>query len=309
MSEESSNSKDNSLNDSSGSKNDILLKYELITSYIDNEIKSETEKQTINNLIETDPDIYNRYSFEKLTKECLQKSIKPIETPLYVYKDIGLKINKIIENSSKANQLKSESISQAYSNQIQLEKSNFKKYLIYGSYVLIALVAFSFILNNFLKKNPELLENDIVAVSRNVFNKIDSGKVEPNFKTNNCKELTDSMNKYLDFKVFIPDSKDVILVGGICNEMYGVKIAHFIHKKGSIVIYTLQADKNELMSSRNKLILCDEFKDNLKSGKNWFPCMKDKNNNVVVWYKDNVICASVSHLESEEISSALTNLK
>lgn len=308
MSETTPNNKSNKpLKDSSDSGRSVDLNYELITSYIDNEIHSEEEKLKIKNLIESNPNYYNRYLFEKLTKEKLQKSIKSIETPVYIYKDIGLKINNIIENSTRSE--KADTVSDLYLNQIQSEKSYFAKYLKYGSAILLVLITLSFILFNFFKQDLVLLENDIVAVSSNIFNKIDSGKIEPSFKINNTAELTDSMNKYVNFKVFVPELKNAVLVGGICNEMYGVKIAHFVYKKGNDIVYTLQANKDEILNHNDKLFICDEFKDNVNNGKNWFPCIKDKNYNVVIWYKDQVICASVSHLKSEEISSILTNYK
>lgn len=308
MSDTTPNNKSNKLvSDSSAEENSYNSRYELLTSYIDNEIRSEDEKNKIKNLIDTDPDFYNRYILEKLAKEKLQKSIKSINTPVYVYKDIGLKINSLIENSLKNDRSATES--ELYKYQIQSERSYFTKYLKYGSAILVVMIALSFVLFSYFKQDLVLLENDMVAVSSNIFNKIDSGKIEPSFKTSNSAELTDSMNKYVNFKVFVPDLKNALLVGGICNEMYGVKVAHFVYKKDNHIVYTLQANKDEILNHTNKLFICDEFKDNVKNGKNWFQCIKDKNYNVVIWYKDQVICASVSHLKSEEISSILTNYK
>ncbi len=117
------------------------------------------------------------------------------------------------------------------------------------------------------------------------------------------------MNKYLDFKVFVPDVKDAILIGGVCNEINGEKVAHIIHKKGNIYIYTLQASKKDVMTNKDKIILCDKFKETVNEGTNWFPCSKDQKRTVVIWFKDNVICASVAQMEPQEIVSTLTNYK
>jgi len=291
----------------------IDLKYEIITAYIDKQIKDTAEYEKIKKLVESNPDYYNRYIFEKLTKEEIQKRNKRIETPAYLYANIGNAISEFIRNAEiKHSALKSsnkDSISQIYSQHIVSEKSNLRRYLTYGSLVLIVLVAFAFILNNFLQKNPQLTENDLVAVSRNIFDKVESGEVKLQFKLNNAKDLTDSMNKYLDFKVFVPDVKDAELEGGVCNEQNGEKLAHIIHKRNGIIIYTLQADMKEVMNNSEKIILCPEFKDNVNAGKNWFQCNKDKSRTAVIWYKDNVICSSVAHLDSHDISRTLTSYK
>ena len=74
-------------------------KFEFLSAYIDNEIKSAEENETIKKRIESEPDIHNRYTFEKLSKNCIRSRVKRIETPLYIYKNIGLGIEEIIKIS------------------------------------------------------------------------------------------------------------------------------------------------------------------------------------------------------------------
>lgn len=291
-----------------GSNNNENMEYELISAYIDNEIKDDSEKKRIQNLIESDNNFRNRFIFEKLTKERFFQSNKKIETPVYVYKNIGEGINEYIKKSSNSNQIPKIN-SDIYSQQISIQKSNLRRNLIYSSVAFIFLLMAAFGLNNFLNKNPEIRENDIVAVSRNIFDKVSSGQIKPQIQSSNAEELADSMNKYLDFKVYIPDVKDAVLIGGVCNEINGEKLAHIIHKKGNIIIYTLQASKLHVLTNKDRIILCDEFKENVNSGKNWFPCKNDKSRTAVIWFKDNVICSTISTIDPDEITSTLTNLK
>ncbi|MEO6694025.1 MAG: hypothetical protein ABIY50_03530, partial [Ignavibacteria bacterium] len=174
---------------------------------------------------------------------------------------------------------------------------------------LLILIAFAFVFSNYLKKNPNVNENDLVSVSRNIFDKVESGEINLQFKSNNARVLADSMNKYLDFEVFIPDVKEAELQGGVCNEQNGEKLAHIIHKKNGIMIYTLQASMKEVMNNSENIILTPEFKENVTLGKNWFHCDKDKKRTAVIWYKDNVICSSVAHLDSQDICKTLTSYK
>ncbi|MDZ4712376.1 MAG: hypothetical protein SGI89_08620 [bacterium] len=281
------------------------LNFELITAYIDNELDA-TQKDAVKKMIDNDSDYHNRYIFEKLTKENFIKRSNRIETPIYVYQNIGKGIEDYISaNSGSGAQINPSLLTQ----QANLQKLNLRRYLSLGSVGFVVLIVAAFFLNNYLKTNPEHLENDFVSVSRNIFDKVESGEVKLQYKSDVAKTLGDSMDKFLDFKVFIPDVKDAILVGGVCNEIYGEKFAHIIHKKGNILIYTLQANKSELLGNKDKVILNDKFKEYVKAGKNWFPCMKDKNKTVVIWFKDNIICSTVAAMESQDIATTLTNYK
>ena len=309
MQDTNPNSPENDSGNNSGNKNDNKSKYELISSYIDNELSDNTEKEVIKKLIETDNDFYNRYIFEKLTKENLRKRSVRIETPVYIYKNIGQEIDNYIKKASVNNSISNQTITNRFIAEENIRKSNLKRNLIAGSFAFLFLIVAAFLLNNILKQNPELRDNDLVAVSRNIFDKVQKGQVSLKFNSGNSKELSDSMNKYLDFRVYIPDVKDAILIGGVCNEINEQKLAHFIHKKGTIIIYTLQASKEDVMRNKDKIILCDQYKENVNSGKNWIPCSKESHKTVVVWYKDNVICSSVADMDYDEISNTLSNNK
>lgn len=308
MSDLTSHNPDN--NPSNNSSNYRSSDYELVTGYIDNQLTQE-EKNHTQYLIDSDNDFYNRYIFEKSVKDILHKHNQRIDTPVYLYKNIGKEIDDYVTSARRSKIINSDSYSApTYFSHHDANKSNLRKYLLYSSFAFVVLIGLAFLLNNFLKNNPLFKEDDFVSVSRNVFDKIESGDVKIQHKCNNAKELADTMNKYLDFKSFVPDVKDATLVGGVCNEIQGEKVAHIIHKKGNVIIYTLQANLKEVMSNEeNKIILSDPYKENVQKGKNWFPCNKDKKRTAVIWFRDNVICSTVAELDSQEISSVLTNYK
>ncbi|MEP7147114.1 MAG: hypothetical protein ABI792_08910 [bacterium] len=294
--------------DNSGSNSNANLDYLLISAYIDGEIKSEEEEQRIKKLINSDSNYYNRYIFEKLTKDTFHKRFSKIDTPIYIYKNIGKALDEYIQKSTVSKKSVTSDV-RIYSEHLKSQKSNLKRNLIYSSFAFILLIAVAFLFNNILKTNPDLRDNDLSSVSRNVFDKLQSGQVKLEYQSNNAKTLSDSMNKNLDFKVFIPDVKDAVLMGGVCNEINGQKVAHIVHKKGDTLIYTLQANLKELMFNKDKIILCDEFKENISEGKNWFPCLKDKNRSTVIWVKGNVVCSTVAAMDYKDIAVILTNYK
>jgi hypothetical protein len=305
MSDINPNSEDKKTSDKNETGNDSDIKYEFITAFIDDEIKDPQEKKKAGELINSNNDYYNRYLAEKYIKEKLKSSIPQIETPVYLYKKVGEQIDQYIKESTLP-----ASVTPDVLNHVNdIRKSNLKRNLIYSSFAFVALILFSLFLNSYLQKNPELQENDLVAVSRKVYDKVMNGKTDIHFKSQNPKQLSDTMNKYLNFKVFIPDVKDATLIGGDCEEINGQMIAHLVHKKGNIIIYTLQADKENVLNNLDKIVLQDSFKENVKSGKNWFPCSKEPHKTAVIWYKDNVICSSVADMEPKEISIVLSNYK
>jgi len=294
-------------NTDSNSGQDKYRDYELITAFIDNEISDKDELNRIKSLIENDADLSNRYIFEKFTKDTFRDRLKRIETPVYVYKNIGQAISDYQSDCIKLNRQKNNSNSQ-YQSQGSAQKSNFKKYFGYSAFAFVILVGLAFLLNNFLGRSGDIGENDLVAVSRGIFEKVKQGKVNLDHKTSNAKELTDSMNKHVDFKVFIPDVKGAVLIGGVCNEINGEMTVHFVYQKGNVLIYTMEANLNHLLNSE-KIVLADKYKQDITDGKNWFPCMKDTTKPAMVWVKDNVICSSVAEIDPLEIKATLTNLK
>ncbi|HRI83973.1 MAG TPA: hypothetical protein PK536_00845 [Ignavibacteria bacterium] len=299
--------------DDSNQKNSDL-NYELITSYIDNEIKDENELNQIKELIEKDQNYKNRYELEKSVKElCKSRLGEKIETPLYLYTNIGKSIDDYIKKTAIKPSVYSNKENESFINHRMLEqKSNLKRNFAYASVIFILLVVSAFAINSFLIDNEtvsEYAKNDIVTISREAFDKFQSGNVNVQFETANADELAEKMNKHLDFRVFIPDVKDAVLIGGVCNEINGEKIAHIIHRAGNKYIYTFQASMNKLMRS-DKIIICDKVKSALNSGENWITCInKLENTSTVMWQKDNVICSSLAGMESSEIKTALTNYK
>jgi hypothetical protein len=298
--------------DNEGNKSPEVQKYEMLTAYIDNELRNEKEITEIESGIEADPDLHNRYIFEKLTKERLRNTKKNSGVPQYLLQNINSEINNYIKLASGKPE-KAPVPPATYGHQplptFDDPKKSLKRYFMYGSAVFVLLIISAFVLSYFVQKNPELAPNDLVSVSRNVFEKVLAGQVPLQIKSNNAKILADSMDKYVDFKVFVPDVKDAELVGGTCNEINGEKLAHIIHKKGNLYIYTLQGSRDHVMQEGSKIVLCPDFMENVTKGINWFPCLKDDNAVAVIWYKNGVICSSVAKMESKEITALLTNYK
>lgn len=324
MSEKNSNSLNK---DDQGNGNEFNSKYEKISSYVDREFDSSIVESEIENQIKSDPDLSNRYNIELAVKNELQKRIKPVQ----VSTDLEAKINSGIENYS--NRIKSKSSTASTVSKIQertenlsqkINKENYRSslqqkkyfYIFSGSFVILLLMFLS--INFFNQSGHSSHEEDLVSISHNIFNQIERGEIAIQYETSDPRELEKLLSRGCRFKVYIPDVKDATLVGGVYNEINGVPVAHFIHKKDSAMIYTFQIlmkDVTDSPEEKNKLYLLAEIKERVNKGENWFPCEQSNHgDNAAIWYhkdveKDEVLCSSVSKMNFEQIHSTLTDFR
>lgn len=315
----------NSLNkDDQGNGNEIYSKYEKISSFVDGEFDSSLVKSEIEEQIKSNPDFNNRYNFERAVKNELQKRVKPVQ----VSPELAAKINSGIQSYSNRMKTKSatttkvqertDNLSQKFNKENYRSSLQQKKYfyIFSGSFVILLLMFFA--INFFNQPGHTLHEEDLVSISHNIFNQIERGEIPIQHVTNDPRELEKLLSRGCKFKVFVPDVKDAVLVGGVYNEINGVPVAHFVHKKGNTMIYTFQTlmkDVTDSKEEKNKLYLLAELKERVNKGENWFPCEQSNHgDNAAIWYhkdidKDEVLCSSVSKMNFEQIHSTLTDFR
>ncbi|HEX2788349.1 MAG TPA: hypothetical protein VHP32_10620 [Ignavibacteria bacterium] len=280
--------------------------YEEITSFIDGEITDDNEKKRIEKLISENEDLRNRYILELKTKKLLKARLKNIDTPLYLRQNIQNGINAEFEK--KLSEVSVKNSTHVNNHKPVLQQ---RKYFYYFASAFVVLLAV-FIVMNFVNFNKTATANeDMVEKSAELYERIAAGDFQIQYKTSDAKSLENFFKERCDFQVFVPDLNDAQLLGGVYNEVNGLKAVHFVHKKGDHLIYTLQLKKKDMMDDNdNGLLLTEEFKNNIFAGKNWQPCKRKQSDNVIVWYKDDdVVCSSVSKLQSDEILTTLNNIK
>jgi len=316
MSFNKSNSKDNK--SKSFEKNNKYSKNfdpELITAYIDNET-SPKESVIIENYLSVDEKIKIQHDFEKKTKEVLKDKVKRIETPQYLYKSIYNNIDEYCNNLNSKNHTKQnlkpltkniESGARIYSEERKHGQFIPGKYVYILGGVFVVLIVFFIILNFFPGKNV-YADNDFVAISRNIFEKLEEGEMKMDLATNDASALEIFLENKTGYNVYVPDVKNAVLIGGVINEFQGQKIIYFVHRKNNKVICTLEANRTELFKE-DRLFLPENHKKSILNGKNWFPCMTSKTENTMIWHKDDIICTSVSKIETNKICATLTNCK
>lgn len=281
---------------------------ELLTDYVGNRLSGE-ELNQVESLINSNPDYKARYILEKSTVDLFSARLKNIETPLYVYQNINKGIDEFISSrASKQGVITSPqySIPQvSIQSKINLSSSSRKYYYAAGALAVVVLVFFVY---SYYTYNNIPKDKDFIEISRGYFDKVDAGEVKLQYATNSPAELTKFFKDKVDFNVFIPDIKDAELVGGVYNEINGQKIVHFVHKCGNKLIYTMEGCMKDVMKD-DKLVLRGHHKVDIEKGQNWTPCAPIGDDNIVVWYKDGVVCSSVSKIAPQQIASVLTSYK
>lgn len=281
---------------------------ELLTDYVGNRLSGE-ELNQVESLINSNPDYKARYILEKSTVELFSSRLKNIETPLYVYQNINKGIDEFISSRTSTQKVTATpqyNIPQvSIQSKVNISAPSRKYYYAAGTLAVILVVFFvySYYLNNAVPKDKNFIE-----ISRSIFDKVDAGEVKLQYATNNPVELANFFKDKVDFNVFIPDIKDAELVGGVYNEINGQKLVHFVHKCGNKLIYTMEGCMKDVMKD-DKLVLPDHHKVDIQKGQNWTPCAPVEGDNIVVWYRDGVVCSSVSKIAPQQIASVLTSYK
>lgn len=281
---------------------------ELLTDYVGNRLSGE-ELNQVEHLIASNPDFKARYILEKSTVDLFTNRLKNIETPLYVYQNINKGIDDYMSSKSSTQNVTTTpqyNIPQvSIQSKINLGSPSRKYYYAAGTLalVVVAFIIYSAYFNNAIPK-----DKDFIEISRNIFDKVDAGDMKLQYATNNPVELANFFKDKVDFNVFIPDIKDAELVGGVYNEINGQKLVHFVHKCGNKLIYTMEGCKKDLMKD-DKLVLRGHHKVDIENGQNWTPCAPVGDDNIVVWYREGVVCSSVSKIAPQQIASVLTSYK
>ena len=268
---------------------DNNVDYTLISAYIDNECSVE-EKEFVVRHIESDSNFRMLYEFEKGFTANFRKHVKKIQPTEEIIK----KIKSTIE-------------SETIRRKELLVKRNKGKSPAYVYLYPIAAVLVLF-LGYYIFNSLNTRNSDFVHLSHDLFTQFENNEIQLQHVNSNAEELQRILTSSAGFRVFVPELKDAELIGGTVNTMNDAKVVHFLHRKNGKLIYTMQMDRKDLMDE-DKLVLHKNHRQEIADGHNWIECEKNNNDCTVIWFRNGVICSSVSKLNAKEIASVLTNYK
>ncbi|HJY64382.1 MAG TPA: hypothetical protein VJ455_09515 [Ignavibacteria bacterium] len=286
---------------------------ELITSYIDNQISDPGLRKQVEDMISGDAGLNNKYRSELLTKNLLKERIKQSELPFETYNKINSSINLLIQNSNAEAYQNTLSFRQTLVNTItapiRFGRMPVPRYAFAVVLLIIAASAFYYLNSKSSNiKNPHVLagtEKSIMVQAVNSFHKILDGDFTLQYKSSNAAEVEKFVRDNAFFNVFVPKIDNYILTGCILNEYNGRKLAHLVYVSGDDIIYIYQTTMDAIV--KNDLDLPQQVRDEIVSAK-YYMCdgVDDNNCTMTLWFRENVVCASMSTMPKQQMYTAFT---
>jgi len=160
-------------------------------------------------------------------------------------------------------------------------------------------------LNPFIAAGSE--KNVMVQAMKN-FKKVLSGDIEPEMKSNDVNRVKSFVKNKANFDAYVPSISDYELVGVVCNEYNGQKLAHLVYSSGSEIIYIYETEVNSI--HRKQLEIPETVHYDILRDKYYMCDHVDYNEcTMIVWYKDNVLCTSVSTMPKQRMYSSFTSFR
>jgi len=292
---------------------------ELITSYIDDQIPDAQLKSQIEQMISSDPKLNAKYRSELLTRNMLRQRLPEVELPESTYQNVLSSIDRLIaEANLKKNRTYSQPEIQAdYPSFWQsLKESVTAKFIGVPRYafavLLVIVVSGVFVFGGGKKAtNPHILagtEKSIMVQALKTFNKVVKGEVKPQLNTSNAAEVEQYVKTNAQFNAYIPVVDNYTLSGVVVNEYNGQKIAH--------LIYAGVNDEDEMLYVYQTPVTCFQKKsldipDQVHTEiltTTYYMCdgVDETDCTMTLWYKNNVVCASVSTMPKQDMQVAFT---
>lgn len=297
---------------------------ELLTSYIDNQIKDPQAIQFVEEKLRTDEILSKKYKSELLTRNAYRARLKQSDVPQNLSMKINASIESLIEEASKKHALhplehplhESATFFQYLKNiismPVRIGSAGVPRYA-FGIVTIVLILGIGIVLNNNRGHhiNPYIIsgaENSVMVQAVNYFHKMMSGEMKPQVKSNNAIEVKNYFKDKVDFPVYVPEIANYTLVGALFGDCHQEKVAHVIYSSGNDFIYMYQVPSSCL---KNKHLQLPEPVSNQIITEKYFMCDEADSNNctMTIWYQGDIICASVSTIPKQKMSTTFASFK
>ena len=263
---------------------------ELITSYLDNEIKNQEELNNLKSEIDKNPEIDFDLKTEALTKRLVSRKGAVKKTPGNIKKDILEKLSK-----EKKSSIQKVSITSGIYSQ---------KFITYST-VGIILLAFILLLINRPNLTPENISeqtgnNNMVVLAQSYFENFLNGNNKIQFASDKSDDIKDFFQSQgVEYITFIPSYNNYSLTGASVSEHNGAKFAHHVYTAGNgKYIYILQVHE-DYFKGDSIIQLSEDLLNYLRNGNKY---VSKKNNFVTVLKKQNAnVLAYISNSADGEL--------
>lgn len=272
---------------------------ELITAYLDNELRDESLKEEIKHLIDVDPEYKFEYQIQSFVKRIAQEKYKRQQAPEHLKRRI---LNQI------ASEISIQSPKESSSKEVSFWAGLFSKPAFSFATALIIVISIILIILNRTSQQPPVIVEDQLTPdnmfyqAENNFEAIIQGKLAPQILADNPEKIKNYFESSgVKYSTLVPTFKDWKLLGAVVSEDKGEKFAHHVYtgQKGEIV-YVFQVDEKYL-KTHDIISLNESLLEYLEQGNCY---VKNEDNKVVLFKKvDHNICAIVSNAPLQDVQN------
>ena len=263
---------------------------ELITAYLDNEIKSQDELKNFKTEIEKDPTLEFDLKAESLTKRIVNRKGIIKRTPDRTKENIVEKLSRERVINAKKNSL----VSRIYS----------QRFIAYSTVGIILLALVLLLINrpdlNLSNISEQTGNNNMVVLAQSYFKDFLDGNNKIQFTSDNPDDIKNFFQSQgVKYVTFIPTYSKYSLAGASVSEHHGEKFAHHIYTaKNGKFIYVFQVHE-DYFKGDSIIHLSDDLLNYLRNGNKY---ISRKGNFVTVLKRQNEnVLAFVSNCADEEL--------
>jgi hypothetical protein len=295
---------------------------EFLTSYIDGENHDTALDNEVKRFIEADETVSKKYMAEVLTKRLFSSRLKTVEVPDHLVNKINNSLDSVFISSEEkyASSVNTrevfsgtfwEYLKNLISTPVKVRNFSVPRYA-FALVLLFVLVGAGLLMNaGKIELNPYIAagsEKSVMVQAVNNFHKLLAGDMKPEMESNDAMKVREFVKHKANMDAFVPAINGYVLVGAKCSEYNGQMLAHLVYSSGNEVIYIYEACVSSLHSKslelpdpvhsdivKNKYYMCDKVDDN--------QCT------MIIWYSDNVICASVSTMPKHKMFAHFTSFR
>lgn len=263
---------------------------ELITAYLDNELKSREDLNIYKEQIEKDPSLEFDLKTESLTKELLSRKRTNKKTPDGIRKVI---LKRLSEENTKS-----------IGNSLIASKIYSRRFITYSTAGIILLAMLLLFLNRPDQTPGNISEqtgnNNMLVLAKSYFEDFLNGNNKIQFTSDNPDDIKNFFRSQgVKYVTFIPTYNNCSLTGASVTDHNGIKFAHHIYSsKNGKFIYVFQVHE-DYFKGDSIIRLSNDLQEFLKSG-NYYK-IKHKDYTTIITRKDENVLAVVSNLSDSEI--------
>jgi len=245
-----------------------------------------------------------------------------VEVPDYLVKKINNSIDSLVVSSAEKQKSSVDSpeifegsfreyLIRLISTPVKIKNAAVPRYAFAIVLLLILVGAGLFMNSGNTELNPYIAagsEKSVMVQAVNNFHKMLSGDMKPEMESSDAAKVRNFVKNKANMDAFVPAINDYILVGVKCSEYDGQMLVHLVYSSGNEMIYIYEAGVSSLHCKslelpdpvhsdivKNKFYMCDKVDDN--------QCT------MILWYKDNVLCASVSTMPKQKMFASFTSFR